>query len=71
MNNLKNNVKKLHTVLVTDDNKATRELIAELLAPVGYKVMEAETGNQTLSILDQQEIDVAIDVIQPVAIAST
>ena len=63
-------------VLVVDDDAMVRETIAQMLRDLGHQVIEAETGNAALAILDRGDpIDIMIaDIVMPgvsgVALAS-
>lgn len=48
------------TVLVTDDDPAVRQLVADHLRGRGMAVREAATGEQALDALDDEPADVAI-----------
>jgi DNA-binding response OmpR family regulator/HPt (histidine-containing phosphotransfer) domain-containing protein len=43
------------TVLITDDDEATRLLLRAAITPWGYKVVEAKDGEDAWSILQQQD----------------
>ncbi len=56
------------TILVVDDRAAVRELVRETLEPCGYRIMEAEDGEEGLEVFDlcAKEIDLVItDLIMP------
>jgi CheY-like chemotaxis protein len=56
------------TLLVAEDEKALREMICGNLRSLGYTVLEAESGQQALSIASQHEghIDLLItDLVMP------
>jgi CheY-like chemotaxis protein len=54
------------SVLVVDDNHATRELIARTLIGASFQVIQAEDGAQALSILEQQTpMLILLDLILP------
>lgn len=54
------------SVLVVDDNHATRELVARTLVGSGFQVIQAEDGAQALSILEQQTpMLILLDLILP------
>jgi CheY-like chemotaxis protein len=49
------------TVLVVDDEPAVRALICEVLAELGYRLLEAEVGSAALNVLQSREtIDLLI-----------
>jgi PAS domain S-box-containing protein len=56
------------TVLVVEDNDAVRRLTMEILQEHGYSVLEAESGDQALMLLDRQDASVNLlltDVVMP------
>jgi two-component system chemotaxis response regulator CheY len=54
------------TVLITDDDKLTREGLATMLRGSGHSVIEAEDGEQALEMLNQRRPDLLIsDVRMP------
>ncbi len=60
--NLLNHVK----VLVVDDDPNIRELISIFLSGEGYTVIEAETGQEALTLLEENNIQiVVVDVMMP------
>jgi len=55
-----------HTILVADDNPASRELIREVLEMSGYDVLEAEDGQDALGKIRAFAPDlVLIDIQMP------
>lgn len=53
-------------VMIVDDSKATRSMVAFTLRRAGYEVLEAENGEQALSAIGQTSIDCLItDVNMP------
>lgn len=55
-----------YTILVADDEKEIRELLRLYLENAGYKVIEAEDGQQALELLQNQEIDLCLlDIMMP------
>ncbi len=61
------NGNKVTTVLVVDDNALNRELAMDLLMDAGYLVLQAEGGEATLTLLENNHgIDVILlDVMMP------
>ena len=54
------------TILVADDQKPNREFLAALLKAEGYQVICAKDGDEALSLIRSQEIDLALlDVVMP------
>jgi putative two-component system response regulator len=53
-------------ILVADDNEANRELVSALLSAEGYQVVCAADGQQALSRMGSNSIDLALlDVVMP------
>jgi putative two-component system response regulator len=53
-------------ILVADDNEASRELVSALLSAEGYQVLCASSGQQALTRVDGDSIDLALlDVVMP------
>lgn len=54
------------TIMVVDDNDTQRELISELLRPLGFFVIAAASGAEALSLVESEKPDLAlIDVSMP------
>ena len=54
------------TILIADDARANRELLADMLEEQGYNLAFAEDGDQALGVLLKQPIDLALlDVMMP------
>ena len=54
------------TVLVTDDDEAVRESVADILALSGYDVLQAADGEEALRVLAQQSVHVLLlDMTMP------
>jgi len=52
------------TILVVDDEAVIRELCAKVLK--GYRVLEAENGEEALDLLDREDVDIVLtDVMMP------
>lgn len=59
-------VKNLITVLVVDDDAHIRELLRLYLQKEGYQMVEAEDGEEALSIMEQTNVQAAIvDIMMP------
>ena len=53
-------------MLVAEDEEALRGAVCEFLSRLGYRVLEADSGPQALSIAREQSIDLLItDVVMP------
>ena len=55
-----------YTILIADDETDIRELLRLYLEKDGYHVLEAADGQSALSLLEQEEIDMALlDIMMP------
>ena len=55
-----------YTILVADDEKEIRELLRLYLENAGYKVLEAEDGQQALDLLRSTDVDLCLlDIMMP------
>lgn len=53
-------------ILIVDDDPAVRDNTARLLAGKGHAVVEAESGDQALSYVDETAVDLVImDIVMP------
>ena len=53
-------------ILVVDDDRNTRRLLEAVLENEGYQVFTAENGEDALSLMDRQHIDlVVLDIMMP------
>lgn len=53
-------------ILVVDDDKNTRRLLQAVLEQDGYRVFTAENGEDALTVLDDQHVDlVVLDIMMP------
>ncbi|RME86270.1 MAG: response regulator, partial [Zetaproteobacteria bacterium] len=54
------------TVLVVEDSASSRDLTVHFLQQAGYRVLEAEDGEQALAILAREPVDLILaDVMMP------
>lgn len=56
------------TILVVDDNEATREIVAEMIAELGFSPLEAGTPSEALTLFKEKPgaIDLVItDIVMP------
>jgi DNA-binding response OmpR family regulator len=55
-----------HTIMVVEDDEATRDFLADHLAADSYRVVTASSGRQALNLLDVKSCDlVLLDVMLP------
>ena len=53
-------------VLIVDDELYIRDLVKKILSSRGHTILEAENGNQAISMLREHPVDVAIvDLVLP------
>ncbi|PYI56561.1 response regulator transcription factor [Paenibacillus flagellatus] len=53
-------------VLVTDDDPEIRDVIRIYLQSEGYRVLEAEDGQQAIDVVDREQVDlIVLDVMMP------
>ncbi|NEO26278.1 MAG: response regulator, partial [Kamptonema sp. SIO4C4] len=56
-----------YTILIVDDRWENRAVLANLLKPLGFTILEAENGQEGLEVLQQQTPDLTItDLAMPV-----
>jgi signal transduction histidine kinase/CheY-like chemotaxis protein len=54
------------TILVVDDNETQRDLVRELLAPLGFEVVSAASGRECLQLAEQNRPNlVLLDIAMP------
>ena len=54
------------TVLIADDDPTLRAIAAELLSGEGYRVLEAEDGNEALRAVEAETVDlIVLDMLMP------
>ena len=55
-----------YTILIADDEQEIRSLLRLYLEKDGYQVLEAADGRSALSLLEKEEIDMALlDIMMP------
>jgi DNA-binding response OmpR family regulator len=50
----------LKRILIVDDDGSMRELLRDILAPEGYAFLEATEGQEALSLLKKNKVDLVI-----------
>jgi len=54
------------TILIVENDETSRKIYSAFLEPEGYHIIEAESGNDALAILERELVDVLLtDVIMP------
>jgi len=55
-----------YTLLVVDDNEENRDVLSRRLIKKGFQVLVAESGRQTLAVIEAQAVDlVLLDIMMP------
>ncbi len=49
-----------YSILITDDDPAQRETLREIFEPVGYRTLLAESGEQAIDIVKDQDVHLAL-----------
>src|SRR3954452_16787939 len=49
-----------YSILVTDDDPASRETFREIFEPVGFRTFLAESGEEAIDIVNQHDVHVAL-----------
>ena len=63
---IEHTMQSTHSVLVADDEAATRMIVASQLTEAGFTVVEAEDGEQAIQHLKKQKFEVALlDIKMP------
>src|SRR5260370_37358427 len=57
--------RSLHTILVVDDNPATRYSTARVIRAAGFQTVEAETGEKAIALSETSVAAVVLDVHLP------
>lgn len=54
------------TILAVEDNPSLRRVVVRQLSEIGYRVLEAETAQQALGLLESERVDLVFtDVVMP------
>lgn len=48
------------SILITDDDPAARETLREIFEPVGFRIFLAESGEEALDIVQEQDVHLAL-----------
>jgi len=49
-----------YSILVTDDDPASRETFREIFEPVGFKTFLAESGEEAIEIVNRHDVHIAL-----------
>ena len=49
-----------YSILITDDDPAQRETLREIFEPVGFRTLLAESGEEALDIVKDQDVHLAL-----------
>jgi CheY-like chemotaxis protein len=54
------------TILVVDDNEMQRDLVRELLTPLGFNILSSSSGSECLTLVDQNKPNlILLDIAMP------
>jgi two-component system, sensor histidine kinase and response regulator len=54
-------------ILIVDDNQTNRQLLIDMLLPLGYEMQQAENGQQALDMVEESSPSVVLmDISMPV-----
>jgi CheY-like chemotaxis protein len=48
------------SILITDDDAAARETLRDIFEPVGYRTLLAESGEEAIDIVREQDVHLAV-----------
>jgi CheY-like chemotaxis protein len=48
------------SILITDDDRSARETLREIFEPVGYRTLLAESGEEAIDIVTQEDVHLAL-----------
>jgi CheY-like chemotaxis protein len=48
------------SILITDDDPVARETLREIIEPVGYRALLAESGEEALDIIKEEDVHLAL-----------
>lgn len=49
-----------YSILITDDDPAARETLRDIVAPLGYRTLMAESGEEAIDVIRQHEVHLAL-----------
>jgi CheY-like chemotaxis protein len=49
-----------YSILITDDDPLARETLREIVAPQGYRTLMAESGEEAIDLIRQNEVHLAL-----------
>jgi CheY-like chemotaxis protein len=49
-----------YSILITDDDPATRETLRDIFEPVGFRTLLAESGEEAIDIVKDQDVHLAL-----------
>jgi CheY-like chemotaxis protein len=49
-----------YSILITDDDLATRETLRDIFEPVGFRTLLAESGEEAIDIVKDQDVHLAL-----------
>ena len=54
------NVTQRYSILITDDDRACREALREIMEPQGFRTLLASCGEEALDIVQDEEVHLAL-----------
>ena len=61
------NIRHMLRILIVDDNQTNRQLLIDMLLPLGYEMQQAENGQQALDMVEESSPSVVLmDISMPV-----
>jgi CheY-like chemotaxis protein len=49
-----------YSILITDDDRAARETLRDIVAPLGYRTLMAESGEEAIEVIREHEVHLAL-----------
>ena len=49
-----------YSILITDDDRSARETLREIVAPQGFRTLMAESGEEAIELIRQNEVHLAL-----------
>jgi CheY-like chemotaxis protein len=49
-----------YSILITDDDRSSRETLREIVAPQGFRTLMAESGEEAIELIRQNEVHLAL-----------
>jgi CheY-like chemotaxis protein len=49
-----------YSILITDDDRAARETLRDIVAPLGYRTLMAESGEEAIEVIREHDVHLAL-----------